>query len=260
MTGLPAMSCTLIVLAHPDRNSFNGQWAEATARICKAQGNRVIWSDLHAMHFDPAERREHYPGMAFEGSFDVLKAQEKATATGELPADVVGEIDKIQSADRIIFHFPLWWFSPPAILKGWCERVLANGAMHNADDRFDRGLFTGRKILFCVTTGSKASESSHDGKEGDVKLLLWPFAYTLRYLGFTVLEHRIVHGVHGYHKGRARQELKSRLRAELKNHEHTITNLEARKALPFNADTDFDENGSLLPTAASHSHFIRHHS
>ena len=63
----------------------------------------------------------------------------------------------------------------------------------------------------CVTTGSSAAESAHDGREGDVRLLLWPTAQTLRYLGFEVLEPVVVHGVHGYHRGDRARALGDRL-------------------------------------------------
>ena len=252
------MTTTLIVLAHPDRRSFNRAWAAASERASKALGHRVIWSDLHAMAFDPVETAAHYPGLDPAAPFDVLKAQEAASASGRLPGDVAGEIDKIWRADRIVFHFPLWWFSPPAILKGWCDRVLAHGALHSIDERFDRGLCQGKRALFCVTTGSSAAESAYNGKEGDIRLLLWPLAYTLRYLGITVLEPRIVHGVHGYHEGREKAALEARLAREVEAHADTIAAFDRLAAIPFNADTDFDDEGRLKPTAQSHSHMIRH--
>lgn len=252
------MTCTLIILAHPDRRSFNGQWAEATEKFCRERGDTILWSDLHAMQFDPVEKPDHYADFSVDSVFDVLKTQEKAAKQGTLPEEVHLEIEKVRKADRLVFHFPVWWFSPPAILKGWCDRVLANGALHNAHDRFDRGMCRGKRAFFCVTSGSTAYESSHDGKEGDITMLLWPFAYTLRYLGFTILQPKIVHGVHGYHKGDAESQLQSRLRATLDEHAQTIAGFDSREVWKFNADTDFDENGTLLPDAPSHSHFIRH--
>ncbi|SLN24672.1 NAD(P)H-dependent oxidoreductase [Roseisalinus antarcticus] len=252
------MTTTLIVLAHPERRSFNGAWADATDRALRGQGDSVLWSDLNAMGFDPVEAPSHYDRPGDPAPFDVLKAQEAAAKANALPADVTAEIDKIRRADRIVFHFPLWWFAPPAMLKGWSERVLANGALHDADERFDAGRCRGKTALFCVTTGSKAAESGHDGKEGDVSMLLWPLAYTLRYLGFDVLEPRVVHGVHGYHKGAAKQALEQRLHAVLEDHPKTIADFDRLPRIAFNRDTEFDADGRLRPEAHSHSLFIRH--
>lgn len=253
-----ALTTTLIVLAHPEPASFNGAWADATAAACKALGQKVLRSNLVEMGFDPVERAHHYPSAISGTPFDALKAQEAATAQNQLPADVASEIEKLQQADIVIFHFPIWWFAPPAILKGWFDRVLAHGALHTVDRRFDTGQFAGKKALFCVTTGSVAAESAPNGKEGDIQLLLWPTAYTLRYLGMTVLAPEIVHGVHGYHKAEMHQALKARLVATLDRQFDLVAGLPQRAQIQFNADRDFDENGSLKDDRPSYSAFIRH--
>ena len=250
------MTTTLIVLAHPGRTSFNRAWAQATEKAALALGDEVLWSDLNAMGFDPVERPGQY-GASRETAFDPLKRQEAAALSGDLPGDVAGEIAKVRAADRIVFHFPLWWFAPPAILKGWCDRVLAHGALHNVDERFDTGMCRGKAALFCVTTGSRASESAFNGREGDVTMLLWPLAYALRYLGFAVLEPVTAHGVHGYHKGARRAELEARLGAVLDAQGALMAGFDARPVMQFNADSDFDAAGRLKPGAAQYSYFIR---
>ncbi len=250
------MPTTLIILAHPERRSFNGAWAEESARQSTTQGQTVLWSDLNAMGFDPAESAKHYRAPAVP--FDPLKAQENAAFANSLPDTVQTEIAKITKADRLIFHFPIWWFGPPAILKGWCERVLAHGALHTVDERFDNGRCIGKKAMFCVTAGAQQSESAHNGKEGDVQMLLWPLAYTLRYLGMTVLQPKVCSGVHGYFKEEAETELKLRLSSVLKKHADTIKDFDSLPSITFNSDRDFDSDGRLKPEAPSHSHFIRH--
>ena len=251
------MTTTLIVLAHPEPASFNGAWARATARASQELGHEVLWSDLTAMGFDPAERAALYPQGA-PRPFDPLKAQEEAAADGALPDDIRAEADKIRRADRIVLHFPIWWFAPPAILKGWCDRALVHGLLHTVDERFDTGLCRDKTVLFCATTGSSAAESAPDGKEGDIRLLLWPLAYTFRYLGMRVLEPKTIHGVHGYFTGQERDALERRLEAELAAHADTMREFGRRAAMGFNADSDFDETGRLSPSAPSQSPFIRH--
>ncbi|MCG6903914.1 MAG: NAD(P)H-dependent oxidoreductase [Rhodobacter sp.] len=252
------MNTTLVVLAHPDRRSFNGAWAKATGKASAALGHTVLWSDLTAMEFDPVEAARHYRRSLSDGVFDPLKEQEKAAETGRIPKDVAGEIDKLRRADRVVFHFPLWWFGPPAILKGWFDRVFAHGATHSVEERFDTGRFLGRKALFCVTTGSNEAESAFNGKEGDVQMLLWPAAYALRYLGFTVLVPEIVHGVHGYHKGARAERLRDHLTSVLKAQPDVMAAFDRRPALHFNSDAEFDAQGRLKPQSPSHSLFIRH--
>lgn len=248
---------TLIVLAHPDPKSFNGQWAETSRTASKALGHNVVLSDLVAMGFDPVERADHYQ-LADIDPFDALRAQEAATEAQTLPHDVATEIAKIEAADRIIFHFPMWWFGPPAILKGWFDRVLANGAMHNTDERFETGRCRHKTALFCVSTGSSAVQSAPDGKEGNSKMLLWPLAQALRYLGFSVLRPIMVSGVHSYHKGFAAEALAQRLGKTLADHSDIIANYDTLPRLQFNTDDDFTKEGQLKPNAPSHSDFIRH--
>ncbi|MFU8822641.1 NAD(P)H-dependent oxidoreductase [Yoonia sp.] len=250
------MPTTLIVLAHPEPRSFNAQWAQASAAASAAQGHDVIWSDLYAMGFDPAEHPRHYDTAA-DVPFDPLKAQQNAAAT-TLPRDIAAEVDKLRRADRIIFHFPMWWFSPPAMLKGWCDRALTHGALHTTATRFDTGLLKGKKALLCVTTGSSADESAHNGKEGDVNLLLWPLAYTLRYVGLTVLQPVCVHGVHGYHRGDRATALADRLGTVLAQQSKLIADFDTLPEIAFNADKDFDAQGRLMENKPSHSPFIRH--
>lgn len=246
---------TLIVLAHPERRSFNGAWAEASATAASELGHKVLFSDLVGMGFDAVERREHYSGQS--GSFDPLMAQETSENNG-IPAGVAGEIAKIEAADLIIFHFPIWWFAPPAILKGWLDRTLIHGRMHTVDQRFDRGKFRGKRALFCVSTGATRAECGLDGREGDLDLLLWPLAQTLRYLGFDVLSPLKAHGVHGYHTGAAKSELESRLSSILADQKTVLASVNDRATIDFNADTDFDTDGRLKPTAPVFSPFIRH--
>ncbi|MFY0681349.1 MAG: NAD(P)H-dependent oxidoreductase [Thalassovita sp.] len=246
----------LIVLTHPDADAFTGHWAKASGKYLAEQGYEVLWSDLYGAGFDPVERPQNHPGY-HSRPFDVLKAQEAASNALGFAEDVTAEMAKLRAADLTILHFPLWWFSPPAVLKGWCERVLANGAMHDAERRFDQGDFRGKQVLFCVSTGSSAAESQHNGKEGDSHMLLWPLAYTFRYLGFDVLQAELVHGVHGYHRDARKSALEARLAQLLEDHADTIRDLPARARVAFNADTEF-EDGQLKADAPQRSHFIRH--
>ena len=243
---------TLIVLAHPGATSFNAQWAEETAAACD---DEVIWSDLYSMGFDPVEKASHY-GVS-SAHFDPLSAQSEAAEANKLPSDVEAEIAKIRAADRIVFHFPLWWFGPPAILKGWTDRCLTHGAMHNSEARFDKGLCKGKEVLFCVTTGSSEIESGPDGKEGNTHMHLWPLAYTLRYCGFTVKQPLLFHGIHGYFKGDDQLDLERRCKDALETQQEVISSWNKRPEITFNTDSDFDQEGRLKPAASSHSAFIK---
>lgn len=255
MIGRLHMTTTLIVLAHPSRRSFNGAWAEATEAGCLAAGQDVLWSDLGAMGFDAVESPHHFGGQQGD-AFDPLKAQASAAERAQLPVDVAAEIAKLRQADQVIFHFPMWWFAPPAVLKGWFDRVLAHGETHTVEARFDTGQFRHKRALFCVTTGASAAECGPDGKEGDARMLLWPAAYTLRYLGYDVCQPEVVNGIHGYFEGAEEAALQARLAGVLAGQAALVAGLEDRPLIPFNADGDFDRDGRLRADRPSHSAFI----
>lgn len=221
----------LVILAHPGRTSFNSAWAQASRDAFEATRLR----DLHSEGFDPVERPSHYRA---GDVFDPLKAQEQ----GPLPNEVAQHLDDLHWADLVVVHFPLWWFGPPAILKGWCDRVLAHGHAHTVDERFDTGRFREKRVVFCVTTGASEIEGGPGGKEGDTRLLLWPLAMTFRYCGFEVCQPLLVHGVHGYWTGAERAGLEARLAHALETQSERLS---ALVPWHFNRDEEFDANGRL---------------
>lgn len=241
------MTTVLIVSAHPGPDSFTAAWAAASADAAAELGHRVLTSDLYAMGFDPAERGALY---GTSGSFDPLRAQQDSP-----PADARAEAAKIEAADIVILHFPIWWFGPPAILKGWCDRALLHGRLHDVDHRFDSGPCRGKLALCCVSTGASAAEVGPRGKEGRLDLLLWPLAYTLRYCGFDILSPESAHGVHGYWEGAEKQALDGRLARLLGAQRNLLDSIGTRPRWPFHPDTDFDSDGRLRDGIAPLSPF-----
>lgn len=248
------MPVTLVLTIHPEPRSFTAAWAGASAAAAKALGHRVLRSDPYAEGFAPAEGPELYSDPPVP--FDPLKAQE-TLSDATLPADVAREVDRLRQADRLIIHFPMWWFAPPAMLKGWCDRVLVHGLLHDTDTRFDSGRFQHLDVLFCVTTGGDAVESGPDGREGHWRLLLWPLAQTFRYMGARVKEPVALHGVHGYHKGPRKAELEARLAQTLDGQRALLAAWDDRPDWRFHADTDFDADGRLKAGIAAFDPFIR---
>jgi NAD(P)H dehydrogenase (quinone) len=107
----------LILLAHPGPTSFNHALAHAVRDALAHDGHAVVFHDLHAEGFDP-----------------VLPPGESAS-TAVLPAAIQAHCDELQAADGIVVVHPNWWGQPPAILKGWIDRVIRPGIAY----RFDEG-------------------------------------------------------------------------------------------------------------------------
>lgn len=102
----------LVILGHPDKGSFNHAIAEAVLQTLQANGHEVIFHDLYQEGFDPILPSEEIPGDA------------------EINPLIKAHGDEISTADGIIIIHPNWWGQPPAILKGWVDRVLRAGVAY----------------------------------------------------------------------------------------------------------------------------------
>ncbi len=102
----------LLVVAHPLQDSYTFAVAAAARDVLSANGHVVDWLDLYAEDFDPrltAFERRGYLDLPYDSSA------------------VADHVARLKSADGLVLVFPQWWFSFPAILKGWFDRVFAPG-------------------------------------------------------------------------------------------------------------------------------------
>ncbi|MDH3668027.1 MAG: NAD(P)H-dependent oxidoreductase, partial [Paracoccaceae bacterium] len=184
-----------IVLAHPESKSFNAHLSGISQRALGAVGWQSTLSDLYAMDFDPREGPHHYKSRKDAEVFHAQTEQRFNAEKATLPPEVTLETRRLLDCDLLVVHFPLWWFGPPAIFKGWMDRVFVYGHMYRSAMRYDTGICAGKRMLACVTTGASEKSCAHNGREGDTRLHLWPILFPFRYLGFEVLEPEIFHGV-----------------------------------------------------------------
>ena len=172
------------VLAHPEPRSFNAHLVRSGSAALEAEGWTVLVSDLHAMRFDPCEHPEHFVERADPARFDVQAEQRHASDLGALPKAVTDELALMDRADLLVLQYPMWWHLPPAMLKGWFDRVLAYGAAYTSGKRFENGRFLGKRAMLSVTVGTSRDTYAHDGSSGDIDLLLWPVNFSLAYVGY----------------------------------------------------------------------------
>lgn len=186
----------LIVVAHPDGASFNHAMANAAAEALRGAGHSVTVSDLSAMGFRADLGPHDMTGAEGADRFHIQAAQAGAARTGTFADDIAQQQARVAAADNIILQFPMWWGGPPALLKGWADRVLAYGFAYVDGRRFDTGLFQGRRAMLSVTTGGTPQRFSPQGVYGPIGPLLMPLQrLTLEYMGFTVEQPYIAHGV-----------------------------------------------------------------
>jgi NAD(P)H dehydrogenase (quinone) len=132
--------------------------------------------------------------------FDPAAEQIHAMACGTIAPDIAAEIEKVRRADLLIVQFPVWWTAMPAILKGWFDRVFAQGFAVNVGtgEVYARGLLRGKKAMVVVTTGSPPELYLPGGPHGDLHELLRPLTHNLlEFCGFEVLPTHVVYGAGG---------------------------------------------------------------
>lgn len=236
----------LIVQAHPEPGSFNGALTRVATERLGALGHDVEISDLYRDGFDPVERAAHYADRADADLFAPLAEQRRAGERGTLPREVVREIHRLERADLVILQFPLWWHGPPAILKGWFDRVMVSGCLYSSRMRYDSGYFRGKRALVSLTTGAPEASFDPGGRGGDIELLLWPVHYSLHYMGFEVLQPFLSFGVagHGYQYVPDGEQA-AQLRDRLADWEVRLARLSTEMPLEFHGWSDWDEAGRL---------------
>ncbi|MNM67903.1 Glutathione-regulated potassium-efflux system ancillary protein KefF [compost metagenome] len=179
----------LIVHAHPEAKSFNAALTAHAQSHLTRQGHEVTVSDLYAMNWHAPSRRSNFATCADPEYFKQQVEEAHATENKGFAPEIQAEIDKLFACDVLILQFPLWWFSMPAILKGWVDRVLAYGAVYGAGAWYDQGKFAGKRAMVSLTTGGGPSMYGHDGINGNIDTLLFPIQHgVLRLTGFDVLE------------------------------------------------------------------------
>jgi NAD(P)H dehydrogenase (quinone) len=194
----------LLVFAHPEPRSLNGALRDVAVAELESQGHQVRVSDLYAMGWKPAADRADFPQLPADARLNVATASGEAFKTQTLTADVRAEQDKLLWADAVILQFPLWWFTMPAILKGWVDRVYSYGFTYGVGEhsdkrwgnRYGEGVFAGKRAMLVVTTGGWEEHYSERGINGPIDDLLFPINHgILFYPGFDVLPAFVAHRV-----------------------------------------------------------------
>ena len=132
----------VVVLAHPNADSFCHALAQRAVAGLTAAGHRAELVDLYALGVSAA-----------------MSAAEHAAYHGETPILdplIQSHADLVRAAEALVFVYPTWWSSTPAILKGWLERVMVPGVafVFNKDGKVRPGLTNVRHVIGVSTYGS----------------------------------------------------------------------------------------------------------
>jgi putative NADPH-quinone reductase len=148
----------LVLLAHPLADSYGQAIFDQVMSSLEVDGHDVRAHDLWHERFDPVlsavEKRDHFA------------APEKKTANDALLATHVADL---QWCEAIVFVYPSWWSAPPAIMKGWFDRVLMQGVAWTFPDgatRLYAGLTHVRRLVCVTTYGSSRWVNALEGEPG----------------------------------------------------------------------------------------------
>lgn len=154
-----------VILAHPHPGSFNHAIAGMVNGTLRQNGHQVNFHDLYAEGFDPVLYHDEIPRDAL------------------LPEDIARHCAEIAAADGIIVVHPDWWAMPPAILKGWVDRVLRPGIAYrfaetDSGEGIPEGLLPARAAIVFNTSNTpqkREQEIFADPLEGIWKTCICSF-------------------------------------------------------------------------------------
>ena len=134
----------LVLLAHPQPGSFNHALAERAVSTLAACGHEVVFHDLQAEGFDP-----------------VLPPAEIATDAAIDP-EIARHCEELAVAEGIVVVHPDWWGQPPAVLKGWIDRVVRPGVAYrflegDGGEGVPEGLLKAKTAVVLNTSNTEAS-------------------------------------------------------------------------------------------------------
>jgi len=172
-----------LIVAHPNPDSFTLHMANAYVAAVREGGGEVVLRDLYRMGFDPCLKAGEIPdGHSFAPSDDV-KAERA----------VIGD------ADIFAFIYPLWFNAPPAMLKGYIDRVFGMGFGYGMGKGGNRPLLTGRRMISFTSSGAPRHWLNETGAWDAVRKLF--DEHVAAVCGFTLADHvhfdSIVPGITG---------------------------------------------------------------
>lgn len=179
----------LIVHAHPELRSFTAALRDQAAQTFRAQGHEVQVSDLYAMGWNPVASADDFSQRENPDYLVYALEQRLGVKSGSIAPDIQQELDKLLWADLLVLNFPIFWFSAPAMLKGWIDRVLVSGVCYGGKRFYDQGGLAGKRALVTVTLGGREHMFGEGAIHGPLEDMLRPILRgTLAYVGFEVLE------------------------------------------------------------------------
>lgn len=166
-----------VVVAHPRAESLTGAIAAAYAEAVRGLGDEIELRDLYRMGFDPRLQASELPG----------------PAAPVFHQDVLAERQLLAECDVYALFYPLWFNGPPAMIKGYIDRVFSTGfgyepALHGTDP-----LLSGRRLISFTTSGAPEHWVRDTGAMSALTAIF--DSHLAAICGLTVLDHVHLGGI-----------------------------------------------------------------
>jgi NAD(P)H dehydrogenase (quinone) len=163
--------------AHPNPKSFNAGILDTVKKELDAAKIQYTVSDLYAMKFNP-----------------VLSGADFGELTqGRVPPDIAEEQKMITDAKTLFFIYPVWWMSPPAMLKGYIDRVFAMNFAYRYTEVGAEGLLEGKDAVLISTYGNFAEKYEQSKLGSSIAEILHDGI--LGFCGIRIRDHLNLYGV-----------------------------------------------------------------
>lgn len=169
----------LIVLSHPDKNSFSHAIAKRFIEGATKSGHDCELADLHAEGFNPC--------------WNMADIENDGTCP---PEDILREHQRIEKCDAVCFVFPLFWFGMPAMLKGWIDRVWSWGWAYDQLDDHNKSLQKDRTAMMLIPAGANPNAWQPYAEIEKSMFNIWKTG-TLGYFGFKHKQINVLNGSTG---------------------------------------------------------------
>jgi NAD(P)H dehydrogenase (quinone) len=171
----------LIVYAHPNPQSFNRAVLDAFTDGLAGAGHTFEVVDLYGINFEACLSGE-----------DLTKFME-----GRAPDDIQTQQEKLSQAEGLVLIHPVWWRGPPAILKGWIDRVFSFGFAYVFDEKDGHpiGLLKHKKAMIINTAGANEENAKRTGLTEALRLT--EVEGILRFCGIGEVQHIVFYNMTG---------------------------------------------------------------
>ncbi|KAI1617057.1 flavodoxin-like protein [Exophiala viscosa] len=185
----------LVVIAHPNQQSFSHAIAQKVIDGAKDKGHTVKTLDLYQIGFNPILTKRDLE--QFEGV--------------KMPDDVLEHQRLVEEAEGIFFIFPVWWYGMPAMMKGWLDRVWSAGWAYHWKHDPEGSLLDHRPCTILALTGASSNQLNRWSYDKQIHHL-WRYG-VFGYCGFDPLRITILEDCAFDGSGKHRGHLEAAFRA-----------------------------------------------